>query len=285
MYRILAILLVLLAFNRTPGQDGPVEVRHGTILLYEESSTQVIVVADSKIHADKSGKDENGCKIVNLSDDTLFFYTGNLFQAVNTRTGSEILSQQKVAHEAYSEVKTEPRSEQRLIDVANKYSELVRPEMNELFRVAYAHDFSESAGLAGFASLDEFKQPRIVLVAIPIHVSNDGAPAYTEVPYLSEPIQNKVYMGDYLEYRGVNEFLDAKTPRAKRAMDRFNSSVGKLPKTDVEVHKLIAAVQASLTWHRDIPTIGPPVDAVVIDSGTGIRWIKRKPKCSNKPSE
>jgi len=34
-----------------------------------------------------------------------------------------------------------------------------------------------------------------------------------------------------------------------------------------------------LSWEKNDPSVGPPVDAVVLETGTGIRWVKRKPAC------
>jgi hypothetical protein len=84
----LASCLPLFVFNQTPGQEKSVELRHGTILLYELTAKQFIVVADSKLHADgknQSSHDQLCCKIVNLADDTLFFYTGNIFEVLKRR--------------------------------------------------------------------------------------------------------------------------------------------------------------------------------------------------------
>ena len=271
----LIVFVIGLALTPTPAQEATTHLRHGTILLYEETPKQVMIVADSKVHG--AGRDGITCKIINLSDDTLFFYTGQLFEVFDK--GKKVLSQQTIAQGAYNDFKYEARSYQRLIDVATRYTERVRPKMDELIRSGIKYDIS---GLAGFASLDESNHPKIVRANIVINPPGNEAPAQTTSEGLSEPQQNLLNLGNYPQYAGVNEFFDAKTPRAKRAMDRFNTHAKSLPERDVEVSKLIAATEAALIWHRDDPTIGPPVDAVVIESGTGIRWIRRKKMCALK---
>jgi hypothetical protein len=276
------VIFLFLVPHAVLGQETTAVFPHGTILVYEETTTQVIIVADSKIYDDKTKWGGYACKIVNLSDDTIFFYTGNLFESFNQRTGKVFFSQQSVARTAYGYFQKQSRSENRLMAVANKYSELVSPKINNLLKSV--NNPSERIGLAGFASRDELGHPRIVLVNIPVTVPNNGGQAYAGAPTVSEPILNEEYMGNYPQYQQVREFLDAQTPRAKLAMEKFNSRTAKVPEKDKEVYTLIAAVEAALSWNKNDPTIGPPVDAVVIESETGIRWIKRKPKCSDKSS-
>jgi hypothetical protein len=101
----------------------------------------------------------------------------------------------------------------------------------------------------------------------------------TGEPTLSEPVPFRVNMGDYPPYKAAMEFLEADTPRAKQAMNRFESRVPKLPKADLEVYKLIAAVQAALDWSKDDPSTGPPINAAVVEPDTGVRWIRGKSRC------
>lgn len=255
MSKVLLIFFACLLFSLTSGQQRPVEVRHGTIIVWEVSAERIIIAADSRVFSEKSGKlKDEACKIISLAHDTLFFYTGNLAQAVDTRTGKEIFSQEKSAQEAYLFIKAQPRSYERLAGLAKKYSELARPKMNALLKII--PDASERIGLAGFASLDESKHPRLVLVNIPITVPNNGAPAYTSVPDVSEwpyDPQHFIGTGYYAANMGVLEFLDEKTERAKRASEEFESRVPKLPKGDVEVYWLIAAVETSLNWESGRP--------------------------------
>jgi hypothetical protein len=280
MWRSLAVIFSLLVSGVALGQETTVGFPHGTILVFEETTTRVVIVADSKLYDQQTKKGGYACKIINLSDDTLFFYTGNLFEAINNRTGKVFFSQQAIARTAYDFFKEAPRTEKRLMDVANKYSVLLAPQMNDLLKLL--KNPSEFYGLAGLASRDELNHPRIVLVNIPVEVPNNGGQAYAGVPTVSEPILNERYMDDYPQYQQVREFLGAQTPRAKLAMEKFNSRTTKAPEKDKEAYTLIAAVEASLNWNKKDPTIGPPVDAVVIEPETGIRWIKRKSKCSDK---
>jgi hypothetical protein len=264
----LAFVLSARALGYVPTGQIPVEVRHGTIMVWEETPNRIIVVADSAMATEgSSGPPQTTCKIVTLSKDTIFFYTGNLFDVTDRVTGSELFSQRASAIKAFDTFKADRRTFQRLMNVATKYSEVVSVKMNELFR--FTPNAKDRIGLAGFASLDESAHPRLVTANIPITVPNNGATAYTGKPDVSEW---RLYRGTgfYPANMGVIEFLYPKSERAKQAMRSFEARVPKLPKRDVEVYKLIAGAEASLEWNRDDPTIGPPVDALVIESGTGI---------------
>lgn len=113
---------------------------------------------------------------------------------------------------------------------------------------------------------------------IPIIVPNDGSPAYTGVPDVFE-FSQFIGTGNYPPNAGALEFLDGITDRAKRATASFAKRAPALNRHDLEVYRLIAAVEASLTWNQNDPTIGPPVDAVVIEAFKGVRWIRRKRQC------
>jgi hypothetical protein len=281
--RILGILLTFFVCGSTVAQDGSIEPRHGTILLFEKTTAKIMIVSESRTYDATTEAKGKACKIIELSEDTLFFYTGNLLEAYNRRTGKIIFSQQNLARQAFGGLKMRPRTYNRLSRIASRYSELARPRLEALSKSI--RDPSTMIGLAGFASLDEHKHPRLVLVNIPFVVPNDGAPPYTGMPSIYEPKQNETQMGAYKQYAGVSEFFDGKSERAKKAAAEFNSRSAKLPKQDIEVYELIAAVEASLSWNKDDPTIGPPVDAVVVESGKGIRWIKRKPECDGRPAQ
>ena len=257
-------------------QQNSVGIRHGTIVVYEATPTQAIIVADSKLYDPQTKWSGSACKIINLSDDTLFFFTGNLFEV--NKTGKTIFSQQTVARVAYAFFKDAPRTQNRLMEIANKYSALLVPQMNDALKLIKQP--SDYSGLAGFASRDELNHPWIITVNISVTDKKNGEPMYAEPPQVSGIILNKQYMGDYPQYKPVMEFLDAKTPRGKLAMEKFKSRAAKLPESDKEVYELIAAVEAAFKWDEKDPVIGPPVDAVVIEPDAGIRWIKHKPKCS-----
>jgi hypothetical protein len=260
------------------GQDRLLEFRHGTIIAWLTAPSRVIIVADSGVKSEVYGKlSEKACKIVALSPDTIYFYTGNLAQVLDTRTNTEIFSQEHFAREAYQNLAGKPRSYQKLVDLGTEFSALVRPKMDEILKID--RDPSQRVGLAGFASLDELNHPRLVLVTIPITVRNDGAPASTEAPKIFEWPSNKVGTGLTEQNMPVLEFWVAKTKRAKSAVAKFESSIPTLPKRDLDVYRLISAAEAALSWEKNDPSVGPPVDAVVLETGTGIRWVKRKPAC------
>ena len=194
---VFAVLIMFQPLAKVLAQENPIQVHHGTVILYEETPTQIILAAHSKLFSG-TGRGERACKIVGLSQDVLFFYTGQLYKAEDSQ-GRELLSQQKVARQAYRATKDVVQSYQRLRNLGIKYSELVRPEMEQLFKIAWSHDFRRAIGLAGFASIDEFGHPRMVLVNIPINTSDDsGKQRYTTgTPILSEPAPFEVQLGIY----------------------------------------------------------------------------------------
>lgn len=202
----------------------------------------------------------------------------------NTRTGKVIFFQFEVAQNAYDAVGKQPLSLQRLKDVATEWSRMVAPGMDSLLK--NDAEARTRIGLAGFGSLDENHRPKLILVKIPITVPNDGSSASTGTPTIYEWLQKpeqSLGTGGYAANLAAIEFLDAKTERAKKAKAAFEYRATRLPQRDRYANELIAAVEAALEWRKEDPTIGPPVDAVVIETGSGIRWIRRKPKsnCSN----
>jgi hypothetical protein len=276
-----ALCLFLAPLKSAEYQDELIAVRHGTILLYEQTTTQVIIVADSK--AIGGGRDGLCCKIINLSDDTLFFYTGNLFEGIEK--GKVVFSQQVFARQAFSSFEKEPRTIQRLYQVAGKYAELVRPNMDSFLGKLSSAEANDSKGLAGFASLDEFNHPRLLLLLIPVMPTPDGKSAYAGEPTTLEPTLDEIYMGDYQPYVAVREFLFDETPQRRQARDKVKAHLPYVHQDDFEAYWLMAAVQASLDKNKSNPGIGGPVDAVIIESDVGIRWIKQKQQCRVSKSE
>jgi hypothetical protein len=257
-------------------QNNPAELRHGTIILYEKSLDQVIVVADSKYHP----LDKTACKIDQLSADTIFFYTGNLAETINAKTNKIIWSQHMFAAEAYKQFKDKPLSDERLMAMAAEYERIAHPELDSIIRGIPNRNAQAAIGLAGFASLNKLNQPKLVLVNFTVEVPNDGvSPAHLINPLVGEWFVNKVGVGDYYPYKFVMEFLKGVTPRAERARARFETQASKFPERDKGARLLIAAVDFALEWDKGDVTIGPPVDAVVIEPTTGIRWIQGMKRC------
>jgi hypothetical protein len=272
-----AFFAVLMAGCCALAQNEKTELRHGTIILYEDNLDQVVVVADSKWSGATS---KTACKIDQLSADTIFFYTGNLAEDVTLRTKKIVWSQKIFAAEAYRQYKDEPRSDERLIAIATKYEQIAHPKINSFFQTISNSEAKTAVGLGGFAGLDKLDHPKIVLVNFKVEVPNDGkSPAYLDNPFIGEFAINKTGMGNYEPYKFVNEFLDGDTPRAEKARKKFGKEAAQYPEKDREARFLIAAVNSALDWDKDDPGIGPPVDAVVIEPKTGIRWIEGMKRC------
>lgn len=152
-------------FLLTPGksvtEEPQSELRHGTIIVWEITTERIIIVSDSGLSHLSAGTVERvgttACKISNLAGETVFFYTGNLADAINKRTGAEIFSQHAIAREAYRRIYKELRSYRRLVAIGNEYAELARPRMDELLKSSSMA--SQRVGLAGFVSLDEGSGP------------------------------------------------------------------------------------------------------------------------------
>ena len=278
-----AVVAVLMTGCCALAQNEKTELRHGTIILFEEALDQVIVVADSKYlpATNKSGiTGKTACKIEQLSADTIFFYTGNLAEGVSLQTKKIVWSQKAFAAKAYKQYKDEPRSDERLIAIATKYEQIAHPKINSVFQTISNSEAKTAIGLGGFASLDKLDHPTIVVVNFVVQVPNDGkSPAYLGNPSIEEWPINKVGMGTYEQYKFVSEFLNGDTPRAEVARKKFGKEAAGYPEKDREARFLIAAVHSALDWDKDDPIIGPPVDGVVIEPKTGIRWIEGMKRC------
>jgi hypothetical protein len=251
-----ALFVVLMAACCALAQNDKTELRHGTIILYEDNLDQVVVVADSKYLPanNKSGlTSKTACKIEQLSADTIFFYTGNLAETVSLQTKKIVWSQKMFAAEAYKQYKDEPRSDERLIAIATKYEQIAHPKINSLFRKISNSEAKTAVGLGGFASLDRLDHPKIVLVNFVVQVPNDGkSPAYLDNPSIGEWTVNQTGMGNYPPYKFVYEFFAGDTPRAENARKKFGKEAAQYPEKDREARFLIAAVNSALDWDKTI---------------------------------
>jgi hypothetical protein len=272
----IGLFSILVCASWAFGQSSPAQVRHGTIILFEDSFGQIIIAADSKYHP----IDKTACKIEQLSTNTVFFYTGNVAESISSKTYKTLWSQNIFAAQAYGQFKDEPPSDDRLMEMAAKYEQIAHPKIDSILKGIPNPNARAAIGLAGFVSLNKFNQPRLALVNFTVEVPNDGvSPAYLGGPSIAEWGANKLGMGNYNPYTYVNEFLSAVTPRAEKAKAKFEIEATKLPEQDREARRLIAAIDFALEWDKNDPSIGPPVDAVVIEPTTGIRWIQGIKRC------
>lgn len=129
--RILPLIILFVCRIAAAQETG---VGHGTIIIYVQTVGQTVIVADSKFHSpDDSTFDYIACKIVQLSRDTLFFYTGNLAEHLD-QNHKLIWSQAQFAKDAYKSFEKTPTSDQRLMDMAEKYFEVARPTLDSVIQ-------------------------------------------------------------------------------------------------------------------------------------------------------
>src|SRR5712692_9885008 len=88
---------------QTVDHDGGVEILSGTILVFSVDPNKLIVAADSRIasYSPRAAPNDRYCKIIALSKDTVFFYSGGLAEARQIGSNALLLSANKLARTAF----------------------------------------------------------------------------------------------------------------------------------------------------------------------------------------
>lgn len=279
-FAILALLVALAGISAF--SQSPEAVFSGTILLWTTLDNRVMVVADSRAskqvgHVIVSAGDES-CKIIAPSKDSLFFY-GGLMEVRATGDLSDLsFSASKLAISSYREIAQKPRSLGRLKQWAELWDSMIRPKLNEVFKIRPTNVVEPILGGFGgldsrgnpillFASVGENYQDGHVINTLPSRIERWPPDSNTQTGYAS-PADAE-----------LSEFFANGTLRSRLANNAFAEKAKGIPQRDLEPEHLIAAVESAIAWDASNPGIGGPVDAAVIEPKSGVRWIRRKKQC------
>lgn len=253
----------------------------GTILLFYADKTQVFVAADSRLFSNGAAPPTNdGCKIISLSDDTIFFYSGGISQV--RRYGQLIFSANDTARAAFKQTVQKSNSVARLTKMANIWASLTEPTADAVLSITPADQITGDVQLGGFAGLDENGIPHLILANMSVTTFDDGRPSKSGFSVSEWPVDIKkplLGFGGTPSYKGAVEFLRKTTPRAKAAYALFEKSYGTKPQRDHERYAWLAAMRAAVRWAPDDPRVGGKVDSAVLEANKKVRWLSQKTTC------
>jgi hypothetical protein len=255
---------------------------HGTILIFWADSERVIVGADSKVSGPQFS-DVRARKIIKLSDHDLFAYSGGAAGFI-LPSGQIAFRATDLAHSAFEQLRSQPRSNERIIAVASRWGELVKKNLDPLLVLVKKNSLPGYIGLGGFAGLDGAGNPSLYYVRIDVTTPDRGPPFVTPEKPTKWPIDpTEPYLSsEGGAYGGFNEFLAAMTPRAQSANAKFGRSLTNKPRDDWEAYRLAFGIETALSWYKSYSGVGGAVDVAVLERGHKVRWIQRKQRCYSR---
>ncbi|HEY4739364.1 MAG TPA: hypothetical protein VIH76_02080 [Candidatus Acidoferrales bacterium] len=279
-YALVALACYLLPFSVFRGDES--KMAGGSILLFEADPGSVIVVADSRLTQGSKPVSDLECKIISLSDDTLFFYSGAMAQVDFSRTQKRVTANE-IGRNAFRKAGAQRNSLRRLFDLANQWAKNMKPVADSVLQFSRPEDRPKETQLGGFAGLDSEGFPRLVVANMSVNVDNATrrATASYDVYQWPRHLDSPIGEGGALEDApiGTGEFLEGTTDRAKIAIAQLQKRLANKSFLDFEAYRLIAAVEFAMRWNPHETRVGGKVDAVVLNNGQKVRWIQRKQVC------
>jgi hypothetical protein len=279
-YALAALACCLLPFPVCRGDES--KIAGGTILLFEADPGSVIVAADSRLTQGSKPVSDLACKIISLSDDTLFFYSGGMAQVDFPSTQNRITANE-IGRNTFRKVGMQRNSLQRLFDLANQWAKNMKPMSDTVLQFSRPEDRLKETQLGGFAGLDSEGFPRLVVANMSINVDNATRKATASYDVYQWPRHSEFPIGEggVLEDApiGTGEFLEGTTDRGKTAIAQLQKRMASKSFFDFEAYRLIAAVEFAMKWNPHETRVGGRVDAVVLNYGQKVKWIQRKQVC------
>ncbi len=271
--------IVLLALSSVWPTQG------GTIVVYDFSSSRLIVAADSLAH-DYKGRivTKSECKILRLSNQVFFFDLGRTEIAAETKGGRRtvLINTVAIAKEALAAAN---QGHGGIEVVADKWSEKMMLRYGEIIRTSGTypvifglHDDLVITG--GFISVDDGGNPSFYVNKIRYRLELDGKITLFRELTQQHPDPGRVTAMSH-GVDAVMEFAVNQTERAHKMHERLDEEAKRHPAKDFEALRVAFAVKAAIDWSAD-PLIGGPVDVLIIERGSGARWFQRKENCKDK---
>jgi len=260
----------------------------GTILTFYNERGKAFAAADSRFYNPifPNVRDDTGCKIISLSNNVFFFYSGGIAEVRNAR--NEILTSANIlAVQSFKETSRLNDPYFRLRETARHWGDLMKPIANQILRITPKDQRPSEVQLGGFGGLDSNGTPKMILVSMGVTVFDDNRPSistYEISEWPSAPNLLQGFGGVITAIEDANEFLNGATLRAKQANILFNQTFGGKPINDRDSYLWTAAIESAVRWGGKNPFIGGKVDAVVLENGKDLRWIQRKQSCYQEDS-
>ena len=265
---------LFLVVARGIGTDAEAQSVTGTVVVIGWSPTKIAIAVDSRGYDDNEKYRDDICKIVRLSDHSVFTAAGNIIHAYK---GRALWDAQKEALSAFKEAQRSD-SPRLLRTSARSWGDRMVTGIDE----ALQEDFTGSKHML---------EKNIFLTGVFAGFEN-GSTAMYQVEIVFDPASQRAKQNFYTEHHAttvvfgalgrneiVNEVVEDKTHFAKAEQRKWATAERKIPLTDRDVRWAIRLVQLTIEYHPQKVDVGGPIDALEI-TRRGIRWIERKKECN-----
>jgi hypothetical protein len=237
-----------------------------TIIVMEFGPERIIIAADSRqVNYDSGQSDSLACKIVTLDKQTVFFSDG-VAGFVGDQSTHHV---EDFAKTAFNEFQSTKYSHD-LVLVLARWVELTRNA-----KVDVASQRTTDGIFAGTDgnTLTAYTANIMRIAVLP------GGPAIARTVNIYQLAEHIVPFGVDGSYQFVAEFLTNKSSQSATANLKFREDFPDEKDRDFEPNKLRAAVEYAIERFPRKGIIDVPVDVLVIDRTTGVRWVHRKNNC------
>jgi hypothetical protein len=268
------VIALLLLLNALP------ESRSGSILATKFSDERIIMAADSRA-TDNNGHriDDCDCKILIIGK-SLVFVTGGRGHADDPRTHKTIVDATDIAMSVRRSNST--ASIEKVATLWGQKMKLALGELGKLSREALLGGLEKDqvVALGVFAGTEP--DGRISAYVLGINYEIDGGNIILTTHL--QPVQHGTVAFFTHGTAELDEFMIAKTKRARDWNIRLMKELESKHIADYEPYRLIAGVQAAIEWAND-EAIGGDVDALILHKGGKIEWLQKKKHCYESPKQ
>ncbi|MGA9390873.1 MAG: hypothetical protein WBV69_10545 [Candidatus Sulfotelmatobacter sp.] len=277
--KLLAMLIFLLAVDAIT----VAQFESGTVIVVGYSQNKIIIAADSRSVDEGKVPTDNDCKITALSNKLFFSASGRTHDVTLGMLGWDATDQ---ARQALAAVSTHAPIGTFTQAMAIEWAQLIGQNISHNIRQQeYDSLIPRHVYIAGiFAGLG----PNVDLQGTHIRVDRgeSSRPIERHMIYTT-PVELPLSdtMG-YLSLSGqteiLNEFIGTGSARAKieRAITLKESK--RWPIFDSDARMVIRLTELVIKYWNHPELAHGPVDAVEIDKGGSVRWIQRKPNCTDQ---
>ncbi len=210
--------------------------------------------------------------------------TPKLFFARSGRTGVSSWTTTDEARAAYKEMVETEGEDFTVSDLAGKWGERTKRIYGQAWLV-HGEDLvkglKDNKVTIGLFGAERSGSLFLYEVVVRFERNQSDIPtfSYTVEPVAVRPTPSFRARSENGVVQGVQEFYANTTPRSRREDKRFWQGLGGASQEDLEVLKLIAAVEAAIKWVGDTSRAAGPIDALVLKKGKPLRWVSKKCEC------
>jgi hypothetical protein len=262
--------------------NGDPQIDSGSVVIIGYSQEKIIVATDSRTYHGQGRFDDNSCKIIVLTKNILFSPGGNVAGHISEPTGWDAVREVRTALVVATKESAPPDFMHR---VAAEWSEKMKHKLEQgMTERDWQSLENRRLIVAGyFAGLDE--GGNIETVAGKLYRSQEGPNSVRSVIWkLDQPrsLEKSMRFRAFGEGDVFNELMAGQTERAKQETRKLESEVAGMDLNDADIHKAIRYVQLSIQYAPHPEVVGGEVDVAQLNRGGTLRWIHRKPQCTDE---